>query len=154
MLSRDNLPFPHPVKSNIITLNMIHRFREPNSPRLTEIKAPIKSRVSTSINHPPRQQLLPQKQKICTYVTVAIKSQQVLSSAFSLNPFSLVHCHVEWLSEGWYICQMQLWHVTFATSTHPTYLHAPLPIPHLFNPQAHSFKTGMLSNAMPDHLPT
>jgi alpha-glucosidase (family GH31 glycosyl hydrolase) len=27
-------------------------------------------------------------------------------------------CHVEWLSEGWYIChnkQMQLWHVTFAT---------------------------------------
>ena len=28
-------------------------------------------------------------------------------------------CHVEWLSEGWYIChnkQMQLWHVTFATA--------------------------------------
>jgi hypothetical protein len=27
-------------------------------------------------------------------------------------------CHVEWLSEGWYIChnkQMQLWHITFAT---------------------------------------
>jgi hypothetical protein len=27
-------------------------------------------------------------------------------------------CHVEWLSEGWYIChnkQIQLWHITFAT---------------------------------------
>jgi hypothetical protein len=41
-------------------------------------------------------------------------------------------CHVEWLSEGWYIChnkQMQLWHVTFATRAsdrHPAGPVAPL----------------------------
>jgi hypothetical protein len=38
-------------------------------------------------------------------------------SALLARPFCF--CHVEWLSEGWYIChnkQMQLWHVTFATA--------------------------------------
>jgi hypothetical protein len=91
LLSRDNLAFHHPVKSNIITLNMIHGFLEPNFPRLAEIKMPIKSRVNASINNPPRQQLLPQQLKGYTYVTVVSKCQQVLSSTFSLNPFSPVY---------------------------------------------------------------
>jgi nicotinamidase-related amidase len=37
-----------------------------------------------------------------------------------MHEFFMKLCHVKWLSEGWYIChnkQMQLWHVTFATSS-------------------------------------
>jgi hypothetical protein len=44
LLSRDNLAFHHPVKSNIITLNMIHGFLEPNFPRLAVLVSQVAQR--------------------------------------------------------------------------------------------------------------
>ena len=44
----DNLCSPHPIKRNMIPLNMVHALCKPNPPRLTKIKIPVKSRVLTT----------------------------------------------------------------------------------------------------------